>query len=93
MYFIVKISNSQPTAKLCIPSQWVHNLNVSRLLNYGINQKKQYLMYYSPDDKNEPNFRLNQRVCHNEMEYCFYGHIVKSYGKRKIYNICSAHPI
>lgn len=79
MFFVVEIQNSR--VKLIVPVQWIHNLNVSRIFNYGVNKKKLFLMFYSNDAKTDPEFSLEIFSDVKESNFCFYGRILKGFGK------------
>lgn len=78
MFFVVKIKNFGD--KLVVPAQWVNNIKLSRALNYGLNKNKTYLMFYSSNDKKEPDFTLNIQGNIIQEDFCFFGNILKSYG-------------
>lgn len=79
MFFVVKIKHT--TTQLILPIQWISNLKIGRLLNYGINKKKTFLMFYSEDGKKEPNFSLKIFSAEMDSDFCFYGNIIKGFGK------------
>jgi hypothetical protein len=77
---MVKIIGSETNTRLCIPIQWISNINMSRLLNYGINKKKVFLMFYSSQAVKEPNFSLPRVQEQMDEDFCFHGKIIKSCG-------------
>lgn len=81
MYFVVKIKSSQPESKFIIPVQWILGINIARVLNYGINKRKTYLMFYSLNEKKTPDFSLEIRSQQSNDDFCFYGCVIEGYGK------------
>lgn len=80
MYFVVQCKDD-PNKKFVIPIQWISNLKMSRVLNYGINKNKSYLMFCSPNEKEEPNFSLKTISQPGQIDCCFIGNILAGYGK------------
>lgn len=80
MYFLVKIIGSKDNSTLRVPIQWVKNINMSRIFNYGLNKKKAYLMFYSSQDK-DPDFSLPQSNEPKEHDFCFNGKMIKTCSK------------
>lgn len=83
MFFVVKINSSSADEKFVVPIQWIHNLKIGRTLNYGINKKKIYRMFYSLDHTKQPNFLLKTSKTNSGTEFCFYGKIIKGYGTKR----------
>lgn len=54
-YFQVELIVPGKT-QVIIPMNWILGLNDQNLLNYGINQKKSFTVYYSPENGDEPDF-------------------------------------
>jgi hypothetical protein len=76
MYFAVKIIGSANETKLIIPVQWICNINITRVFNYGINKKKVYVMFHSNQEK-DPNFMLpKSNVFVEADDFCFLGKII-----------------
>lgn len=80
MYFLVHFKDSGK--KKIIPSKWIKGLNVKKLLNYGLTYEKRtiYVVFYSKDIYEEPDFKLAIRLNFLENQSaCYEGFILKHF--------------
>lgn len=73
MYFIVKLKFSG--VKKIIPSKWIENLHLTRLLKYGVTyeRKKTNIVFISPNSmEDEPDFKLEILQQFDEMRKACY---------------------
>lgn len=86
MFFVVNLLDAEK--KIIVPSKWVLNCREQNVWNYGINATKKYLIYFSSNMNNDPNFALpirrgyEFRICAAQNEdACFNGTIVRAFSK------------
>lgn len=91
MYFVVFIHVSKEYH--IIPSTWVDEINTNwqKFVNNGLNSNQKYTFFYSErqdalNDKGEPNIdyvpNFTREIRLFPEEGCYYGNIVKYFGKR-----------
>lgn len=88
MFFLISLKPSGQ--KRIVPMKWVKDLDLPKLLNYGVitYKKKVHLVYISKDINDEPDFTLNILDSIENLQPALYkASILKCYGKFFIYKI------
>lgn len=88
MYFIVKLKSSGQ--KQIIPMKWVQNLQIFRLLKYGVTYEKRhtYKIFVSNEMADEPDFALEVLAqIDKKRNACYQAHICHVFGKMTIESI------
>lgn len=68
--------------RLVIPIKYVLSLDILQIYNRGISRTKKHIIYYSPDDDDEPNFQLAIKDDFEEnVPACYKARILNVFGK------------
>lgn len=81
MYFLVKLIESKE--KIVIPSQWIKDLDMCAVYNYGVTYQKNkvFTVFVTGDEKSEPDFQLAIRS-HLKLTHpaCYQAKLLKCFG-------------
>lgn len=70
--------------KMVIPVRWCMRLNLITSVNDRLNANKKRVIFFSPDERDEPDFRLPISEKFDKLNSgCYYGHAIKLFRKYK----------
>lgn len=86
MNFIIKISSSHK--RIIVSANWIKDLSLQNLINYGINFQKQYIVFYSHDKTKVAKFDIPVSEWQNfianseeQIDACYIGTIENVFSK------------
>lgn len=74
--------------KLVVPCKWIKTINCVKFVDNGVNQSQTHTVFYSFDEKVEPDFLLpcdQQEFDMINGHGCYRGRILKFFGKYQMY--------
>lgn len=69
--------------RLVIPLKHILSLDIVQIYNRGNSRTKNHIIYFSPDDSEEPNFRLPLRTEFDQnIPACYWAKVLNIFGIR-----------
>lgn len=82
MYFCVKIKSNNKF--LVIKKEWIRNIDMEFIRNFGLNVRKPYCVFYSPFDNDDSHFDGDiQTNFIEDAAGCYNAFLLKAFGKNK----------
>lgn len=66
-----------------VPDNWIYDVKMESLLNYGVNSNRNVLIFWSSDFQNTPNFCLDKSLEFppRNNQTCYLARLIRYFGK------------